>query len=726
MFPALPAARSLRSQERLPDPAQRTPTSQLSPQQGSSARPHWQRQHGSHDRLCGLRATQNVLMPLMKEELLPTEIEFRELARQIEQWEHDLLDEGSFNTSEAARSDDRGNFGIEVMVSAIQKRNADGHALTLENWRCKAHRDASRGNELGFVLWAKDHWRSICKSGESWEEVDSGGYWVARSKKFQHVDDLYTFLEQQLKDTLNQVFVLCAEVHFKQTPLSKREVTCKTQTTSLVCESKGVVYEPVQTGGVEDTSHEHEPLSESDEKTTSEGDIPSDESWETFLQEDEDREGMPTETGELEADGLVCAESTAENFDILFHPEVQEAEDRKQTQPTQEDEDSVIALDKTIPHDDKKQVKYDSVGENSRVSAGYLDASCEETSLLVPEPSTEQIQQVKACCEAPRTCDEACADSNTSTLSSSLEDVAADDEDECDSEASTADTEGTVRSRSPTDSQATSSQSRSHAAVKQLPEANDAGQSNKAKRFVRAPTHCKGKHAANLSSMHLPKRQRGGNKASSEHVRTLKHSSSKPSEKSEATRSRWLSLPSVGLHICPLRTAFVSFLLYLLVGHETGLHNAVKRCFGNPDVPVKEPARGELKGTRQCTCEDSRTWADEDGDTCWAYNVYIDNGVVTHREACESTISRAHVAQHCRRTCGTCTCGNQKYDGKIEDPDVHKTPTAESLVALWALAGRYPASFAANVRPRLQSQAIAAAREAGLLSYYDKMHDTNS
>jgi len=120
----------------------------------------------------------------------------------------------------------------------------------------------------------------------------------------------------------------------------------------------------------------------------------------------------------------------------------------------------------------------------------------------------------------------------------------------------------------------------------------------------------------------------------------------------------------------------------------------------------KSTGRGELKPlSSKCNCQDEHAWKDQDGESCWAYRTYIDNGIASRGEVCEiEPLAR----KHCKRTCRICSC-------KGDDMDMEKIlePTRESLLSLYRLAIQHPEGVEENADPRLINAADTIAQEAG-------------
>lgn len=156
-------------------------------------------------------------------------------------------------------------------------------------------------------------------------------------------------------------------------------------------------------------------------------------------------------------------------------------------------------------------------------------------------------------------------------------------------------------------------------------------------------------------------------------------------------------------------------------GVETLSSGLVDLCTGRTMLPQKVPSlpeassfdkrsngqsRGELKPlSSKCNCQDEHAWRDEDGDSCWVYRAYIDNGIVSRKEACEIG---SMAKEHCKRTCRICTC-------KGDDMDMDKLmePTRESLMALYQVAIQHPDGVEENADASLIQAAEMVARQEG-------------
>lgn len=104
-------------------------------------------------------------------------------------------------------------------------------------------------------------------------------------------------------------------------------------------------------------------------------------------------------------------------------------------------------------------------------------------------------------------------------------------------------------------------------------------------------------------------------------------------------------------------------------------------CCCTTSITVFEGSTGEKSSSQECKCSDSTSWIDEDGDSCRVLSTYVQNGIVSRRDAC---LLAEGALEHCSETCRSCGCADQSLQKK--DMDLLLRPTLSSLLNLYAVA----------------------------------------
>ena len=116
--------------------------------------------------LCGQHCLNNLLQgPYF------TEWDLASIAHEFDRQESALLDAETRRTYESANVDAQGNFSIQVLSSALQRK----HNIELHDTRKFEHRDAMNrpSGQEGFVLNRDSHWYCLRKLHGEWWQCNS-------------------------------------------------------------------------------------------------------------------------------------------------------------------------------------------------------------------------------------------------------------------------------------------------------------------------------------------------------------------------------------------------------------------------------------------------------------------------------------------------------------------------------------------------------------------------